>query len=198
MTNNVSLPHMASKLEGGLLVGMLPDEIRLDKNNVGKLWQLHPEDFHEIQIHGRLVKTPRWQQAFGADYHYTGRTNKALPVPGILKPIHAWCKSHIDDRLNGLLVNWYDGKLGHYIGKHRDSTKNMCVGAPIVTISFGEERTFRVRRWKATERHDYQAVDGSIFVMGYETNLAWTHEVPKSTKYKGRRVSVTLRAFETE
>lgn len=25
-------------------------------------------------MHGRKVKTPRWQQAYGADYRYTGNT----------------------------------------------------------------------------------------------------------------------------
>ena len=33
------------------------------------LWQMHPQVFHEIKMHGQLVKTPRWQQAYGVDYH---------------------------------------------------------------------------------------------------------------------------------
>jgi hypothetical protein len=76
-------------------------------------------------MHGRPIKTPRWQQAYGADYHYTGRTNAALSVPAILEPLHHWARQAIDDRLNGLLLNWYDGALGHYIGPHHDSTKKM-------------------------------------------------------------------------
>lgn len=94
-------------------------------------------------------------------------------------------------------TDWYDGQLGHYIGKHRDSTKNMVHGAPIVTISSGEQRTFRLRPWKgaAGSQHDFPAADGTVFVMPYETNLAWTHEVPKSARCTGRRISVTLRAF---
>ena len=120
--------------------GLIPSTVEFEA-----LWNLHPEDFHEIMMHGRLVKTPRWQQAFGKDYHYTRSTNKALPVPDMLEPYSAWAQKHIDAQLNGILLNWYDGSLGHYIGKHRDSTKNMIKGAPIVTISLGEERVFRLR-----------------------------------------------------
>ncbi len=43
---------------------------------------------------------------------------------------------------------------------------------------------------------DFPAPDGTVFVMPYDTNLAWKHQVPKSAKSRGRRISVTLRAFE--
>ena len=68
-------------------------------------------------------------------------------------------------------------------------------GSPIVTISFGEERTFRLRPWKGKGFTDFAATHGSVLVMPYETNLAWTHEVPARKKLEGKRISVTLRAF---
>jgi hypothetical protein len=34
-----------------------------------------------------------------------------------------------------------------------------------------------------------------VFVLPYDTNQAWTHEVPHSAPIGGRRISVTLRAF---
>jgi len=147
---------------------------------------------------GRPVKIPRWQQAYGEDYHFSGAVNRALPVPELLAPLLAWSKDTIDDRLNGLLLNWYDGNLGHYIGRHRDSITNMVTGAPIVTISFGEERKFRLRQWRAGTQVpviDVPVSEGSVIVIPYETNLAFTHEVPASKKWSGRRVSVTLRGF---
>lgn len=176
--------------------GRLPQELLCDQAEFEALWNLHPHEYHEIKIHGRLVKTPRWQQAYGADYHYTGRVNRALPVPHLIEPLLSWARTAIHAKLNGILINWYDGRLGHYIGKHRDSTKNMVVGAPILTISFGEDRVFRLRPWKGTGVRDFRAVNGSIFIMPYDTNLAWTHEVPRSASHQGRRISVTLRAFE--
>ncbi len=35
-----------------------------------------------------------------------------------------------------------------------------------------------------------------MFVMSYATNLAWKHEVPKSARCRGRRISVAVRAFK--
>lgn len=176
-------------------VGALPDALRLDAAGFERLWALHPDDFHEIKMHGRLVKTPRWQQAYGADYRYTGRVNRALPVPPEFAALHAWARAHVDPRLNGLLLNWYDADRGHYIGRHRDSTVDMVHGAPIVTVSYGSERPFRLRPWRADGLRDFAATDGAVFVLPYDTNLAWTHEVPHSARLGGRRISVTLRAF---
>jgi alkylated DNA repair dioxygenase AlkB len=178
--------------------GHLPEEI-VAGTQFDALWQLHPEEFHEIMMHGKLVKTPRWQQAYGKDYHYTSRTNVALPIDSRLQPLLDWGRGAVDARLNGVLVNWYDGRLNHYIGRHRDSTANMIVGTPIVTISLGEERIFRLRRWreqvKGEEAVDFPATNGAAFVMPYETNLHWTHEVPRRARNRGRRISVTLRGF---
>lgn len=163
-----------------------------------ELWQLHPKEHAEIRMLGRPVKIPRWQQAYGVDYHFSGEVNRALPVPAFLAPLLAWSRDTIDNRLNGLLLNWYDGRLGHYIGRHRDSITDMVSGAPIVTISFGEERKFRLRQWGVRNQLppvDFHLTNGSVVVMPYETNRAFTHEVPALRKWQGRRVSVTLRGF---
>lgn len=179
----------ASFFTGTLPKFLIPEDL------FESFWSLHPNDYHVIMIHGRPVKTPRWQQAYGADYHYTGRVNRAIPVPENLEPIVSWSQASIDPRLNGMLLNWYDGSLGHYIGRHRDSIKNMVPGAPIVTISLGESRTFRLRRWKGNAIHDFCADHGTVFVMPFETNRSWTHEVLRRKAERGRRISITLRAF---
>lgn len=160
------------------------------------VWALYPEAKHVIHMPGGPVETPRWQQAYGADYHYTGRTNAALPVPPVLEPLRAWARQHIDPRLNALLLNWYEGP-GHYIGPHHDSTRDMIADTPIVTISLGETRVFRLTRGtgEAKETRDFEATSGTVFVLPYATNLVWKHAVPKSARYRGRRISVTLRAF---
>ena len=178
-----------------LFHGRLPEPLLPDAGRFNDLWKLHPSEFHEIMMHGKLVKTPRWQQAYGKDYHYTQSTNRGLPTPPSLQPFLEWSHSAIDSRLNGILVNWYDGALGHYIGRHRDSTANMVDGAPIVTISLGQERVFRLRPWKGEGCRDFAAADGTVFIMPYDTNLAWTHEITRRARDQGQRISITLRAF---
>jgi alkylated DNA repair dioxygenase AlkB len=68
--------------------------------------------------------------------------------------------------------------------------------APIVTVSLGEQRVFRLTHPEAGGRRDFPARDGTVFVMPYDTNLAWKHQVPRSARSRGRRISITLRAFE--
>jgi hypothetical protein len=175
------LNFQSTELSSGDLfwAGSLPVSI-LKRMSFDALWDLHPVDFSEILIHGRRVKTPRWGQAFGRDYRFSGQLAQSDPIPPFL---------------NGLLLNWYDGSLGHYIGKHRDKTMGMVVGTPIVTVSFGEARVFRLREWKGTESVDFVAENGSVFIVPYEMNKRWTHEIPKAKRYQGKRVSVTVRAF---
>jgi alkylated DNA repair dioxygenase AlkB len=184
--------------EHTFLTGTLPVERRFDATAFESLWQLHPAAYHEIVMGGRKVKTPRWQQAFGQDYRYSGRINRALPIPPLLQPLLAWAVDNIDTRLNAILVNWYDGKLGHYMGRHRDTMNKLVKGTPIVTISFGEERIFRLRPREGCGHTDFLSSDGAVFVMPYETNREWTHEIPRLKKYQGRRVSVTLRGLMTK
>jgi alkylated DNA repair dioxygenase AlkB len=181
------------------LTGTLPPELAWDPSRFEAVWALHPTNKHVIQMPGGPVETPRWQQAYGADYHYTGRTNVALPVPEVLHPLREWARAAIEPRLNGLLLNWYEG-AGHYIGEHHDSTRDMVPDTPIVTVSFGETRVFRLSRdaGGVKAKRDFPATDGAVFVLPYATNLAWKHSVPKSARYTGRRISVTLRAFVRE
>ncbi|HZU98721.1 MAG TPA: alpha-ketoglutarate-dependent dioxygenase AlkB [Planctomycetota bacterium] len=190
------LERIALDAEHEIFRGRLPGELHASlRDGFDELWALHPDDYHEIKIHGKLVKTPRWQQAYGADYHYTGRVNRGRPVPPVLDPVHAWTRRTIDERLNGVLVNWYDADHEHYIGKHRDSTIDMIEGTPIVTVSLGAARTFRLRPWKKKGQRDLLAEHGTVFVMPFATNLAWTHEVPHFASDRGRRISITFRAF---
>ncbi len=178
-------------------IGQVPEPL-LSRLDFEAIWQLHPTEFHVIKMRGRLVKTPRWQQAYGVDYHYSGQVNRGAPIPALLHPFLNWSRENIDGRLNGLLLNWYDGRLNHYIGRHRDSVENMVPGAPIVTMSFGEERVFRLRPWPAKLKGkpiDFPARNGTVFIMPGETNRCYTHEVPASRRLTGRRISITLRAF---
>ena len=182
--------------------GQLPRPLIWDDGTFEAVWALHPEVKNRIWMHGVRSSTPRFQQAYGADYHFSGQTSRALPVPEVLAPLLGWVKATIDGRLDGILLNWYEGPK-HHIGPHHDSTKNMVRGAPIVTVSFGETRTFRLTReekqggrWVVVETKNFPAPHGTVFVMPYETNEVWKHGVPKSAHYKGRRISVTFRAFD--
>lgn len=172
------------------------EDFKLNNEEFELLWNKHPKEFHEVVIHGKKIKTPRWQQAYGKNYEYTGSRNNALPIEYINGKYLKWCQTNIDNRLNGLLLNWYDGKSSHYIGKHRDSIKGLLEDSPIVTISLGEERVFRLRPYNGDGYKDFEVKNGDVVVIPWNTNQSYTHEVPHFKKYNDKRISVTLRAYK--
>lgn len=168
---------------------------KLDYKQFLAIWNKHPAEYHKVNMYGKEVATPRWQQAYGKNYHYTGSKNNALPIPEDFQVFLDWSRTNIDSRLNGLLLNWYDGQKDHYIGAHRDDTRDLYSKSPIVTISLGEERVFRMRPYQQKGFKDITMRHGSLIVVPWNTNQAWTHEVPPFKKYKGKRISITLRAY---
>lgn len=191
----IALRTVALDEKHQIQLGRLPSELIPDVAGFDALWSLHPTEFHEIKMHGRAVRTPRWQQAYGADYRYTGRVNRALPLTPEMQTWLAWSQQEFDARLNGLLFNWYDGASAHYIGPHRDSEIQRIAGTPIVTLSFGEERPFRMRPWRGKGFIDLPVRSGEVLIIPWDTNRAFTHEVPAPRAAQGRRISVTIRSF---
>lgn len=173
-----------------LLLGRVPES--LAARDFDALWALHPDTFHLVRGN---IPTPRWSQAYGHDYRYSGSINRAAPLAQEFAPFLDWGQEAIDRRLNGMLVNWYDLDRGHYIGAHKDSPVGLLEDAPIVTISLGVARTFRLRR--RSRRVDVPVEHGTVVVLPASVNRRWDHQVPKA-KGEGRRISITLRAFEEE
>lgn len=159
------------------------------------IWDAHPVEQMKVTIYDRETSVPRWVQAYGKDYAYSGQVATALPTPDWLVPFFD-CAKKISPAVNGALVNWYDGGLKHRIGAHRDNESDLQEGSDIITISLGEERVFRFRKFKAKEPPiDLIVKDKSVLVIPWDTNMAYTHEVPHFARYTGKRVSVTFRTF---
>jgi len=178
-------------------MGSLPEALRVDTNGFEELWSMHPTEYHDIRIYGRVCAAPRWQQAYGRDYTYSGSTANALPIPPCLGGLLAWARADVAAGLNGMLCNWYLGTLRHYIGPHHDSMKGIVEGSVIVTISLGEERVMRFRRPGTRGFRDFRMADGKVVLTPTVTNAKWKHEVPAPKRFKGRRISISIRAFES-
>lgn len=163
-----------------------------------RLWALRPAEPQVIRKFGRNFVLRRQQKAFGRDYAFSDTVSKAAPIPAELSPFLAWAQSTVDSRLNGLLVNWYDGAKGDEIGPHLDSETGLLPGSPIVTISLGDPRIFRMDRVAEKLRCDFTVENGSVIIIPWETNRAWKHSVPHRARDTGCRISVTLRAFSDE
>lgn len=194
-----SLTHLPLSDAPGVFQGPLAESWCPEPSGIDPWWAERPDEEQHIVMFGRDTPLPRKQRAYGQDYRFSGQTTVADPVPEWLTPMLTWSRQ-LDDRLDGLLVNWYDGELAEYIGPHRDSMDGLVPGAPIITISFGATRTFRLRahRTPGAKAIDLPAPHGHVIVIPWETNRRYTHAVPHFARDEGRRISVTIRAFESD
>lgn len=171
--------------------------------NYIQLWELHPIEKGKVLIYGKILDTPRYMQSYGSAYTFSHVKHAALPIPSLLQPFLDWANQQFGNKnliYNTLFCNWYeDGS--HYIGKHSDDEKTHIVGSPIISISLGATRIFRIR-----DRHthiiikDIPVVDQSYIVMCGAMQKEFTHEIPKingkKAKLCGSRINITIRAFK--
>ena len=90
-------------------------------------------------------------------------------------------------------LNFYrDG--GDSVAPHNDHLDEIAEGAPIGLLSLGATRRMTIRA-KAPPRRvlhvDLEA--GSLLVMSYETQLHYTHAIPKTREPVGPRISLAFR-----
>jgi alkylated DNA repair dioxygenase AlkB len=180
--------------------GQLPNEL-VNTYTFNEIWRLHPEDYSELFIMGKTVKTPRWVQNYLRSYQFSGTTQPALPLPKQFEPFLMWANT-LDTNVvyNQVLVNWYaDGK--HYIGPHSDSEKQLVKNSNVLSISLGQERMFRIKR-----KSDHSVVldinmpHNTYLIMCGKIQERYLHEVPKVTGNKGdamgKRINITFRVFK--
>jgi alkylated DNA repair dioxygenase AlkB len=180
------------------------DSLKFNKEDVKELMELCPKTKNQIKIYGKTLDIPRFEQLFGSEnYTYSGVERIANPnIPTLVEkcltlvkekyPQHEW---------NGALVNWYlDGS--HYIGSHSDSERGLKNGAPIVSFSFGGERTFRIKRKKkqesgecSIEKKDVITKNGLMISMMGKMQQEYKHEITKTKKKVLPRINITIRSF---
>lgn len=127
--------------------------------------------------------------------------------------------------LNHVLIQLYrDGK--DYISEHSDKTLDIVRGSKIVNVSFGAQRTMRLRTKKAQSQEDDNRTPqeqpdqvprttqrvalphNSLFVLGPDTNAKFLHSIqpdkrlasersPAELAYSGMRISLTFRHIGT-
>jgi DNA oxidative demethylase len=177
--------------------------IKLNKEQYQSLWDSHPVERNEIFIFNKYHKVPRWQQAYGQNYKFSGNTSIAQPITEMLEKYINWANMNEKKQgriggLNGILVNWYqDGE--HYIGWHSDDESQLDQKASIYTISLGATRTFKIREKKNKKNvTNYELENNDFLIMGGEFQKHYQHHIPKRKKCKHSRISITIRKFNTD
>lgn len=182
--------------------GIIPNNIKLNKEQYQELWNSHPLKKHKIFIFNKYHEVPRWQQAYGKNYQFSGNIAKAQPITEELKKIIDWANINELNQgrtceLNGILINWYENG-DHYIGWHSDDESQLDDKAPIYTISFGAKRTFKIREKKNKKNViNYELENYDFLIMGGNFQKYYQHHLPKRKKCTNSRISITIRQFKT-
>ena len=198
--------------------GMLPDY--LVDTDFDELWDLHPEEYGQVMMWGKLLNTPRWQKSYGRNYIFSGMDHEADELPDAVAPFLDWANSLSPERMhpgpermhpgpermhgfNQTLLNWYQNGH-HYIGYHSDDERQLIPNSPIISLSLGAERKFRIRQKGSSGPgpivKDILMPYGTVFIMGGKMQKRYTHEVVKiqgeKGKNVGKRVNITFRQFK--
>ena len=172
----------------------LPDDLKIVFEEV---WSFKPEEFEQVKMYGKMMTCPRWTRSFGKSYAYSGIRHEAEPIPKTLQPIFDWANSLNVGVFHQMLINFYIGP-SHGISAHSDAEKDLIENAPIVSVSLGAERTFRIRQ-KSDKSviKDLQMPNRSYLIMKGTMQKDFTHEVPKMLSKKlpqiDKRINITFR-----
>ena len=171
--------------------------------NFNTLWECHPSEYGKVKIFGQEYATPRWQQSYLRDYKFSGMHHESLPLPECLTEIFESVVKTYDNRLNGVLINWYNET--HYIGYHSDDESNLLKSSGIYCITYMENvqksRRFLLQCKKTKTVKELELEHNSMVIMGGSTQQTHKHSIPKLRKcdgHPGRRISVTFRVFQDD
>lgn len=157
-----------------------------------------------VKIMGKTLQIPRKRTAFGdsgLSYSFSGITVAANTWTPFMTQIRNCVESTLQETFNFVLVNRYKDGLDH-IGEHRDDEHDLCRGAPIASVSLGQERDFVLKhkdsRGREAPRKDIQPVKvslrhGSVLVMAHPTNSQWYHSLPVRRNAAAPRINLTFR-----
>lgn len=147
--------------------------------------------------------------------HPSDQSPPLLPFTKNVNIIRKEAEKVIGHELNHVLIQLYrDGK--DFISEHSDKTLDIMPGSKIVNVSFGAQRTMRLR----TKKSDVEAEEStrqtqripmphnSLFSLGLISNKIWLHGINPDKRlptersaeelaYNGKRISLTFRFIGT-
>ncbi|MDY0071303.1 MAG: alpha-ketoglutarate-dependent dioxygenase AlkB [Thauera sp.] len=149
-----------------------------------------------IVVYGRESAIPRlnaWYGDPGTDYAYSGLQLRPRPWTPALDALRQRLSEHLRHPFNSVLANYYrDG--ADCVGRHADDEPELGPQPLIATISLGATRRFALHRndrsvpsWRA------DLPGGSLFVMAGRCQRAWQHEITRTARPVGGRISLTFR-----
>ncbi len=150
---------------------------------------------YELKIYGNIIKSPRLNDYYSNPncvYSYSGITLQPKPWIPSLKKILDKINNATNCGFNSCLINYYRNGLD-YIGYHADNEMGLGDRKGVAVISLGVTRSFYIKNNGTGDILDVNLEHGSLFWMAGETQKHFKHSLPKRTKIKQPRISLTFR-----
>ena len=154
-----------------------------------------------IKMYGKENPVPRleaWYGDPGKSYAYSGIRMEPTPWTDELREIKRSIEAEVEISFNSVLINYYrDGQ--DRVAWHSDDEKELGKNPVIGSVSFGAERTFKLRHKRYKENNLKQSIvlkTGSFLLMKGATQHHWMHEIPRTAKPIGPRINLTFRVIK--
>ena len=154
-----------------------------------------------IKMYGKENPVPRleaWYGDQGKSYAYSGIRMEPTPWTDELREIKRSIEAEVEISFNSVLINYYrDGQ--DRVAWHSDDEKELGKNPVIGSVSFGAERTFKLRHKRYKENNLKQSIvlkNGTFLLMKGATQHHWMHEIPRTSKPIGPRINLTFRVIK--
>ncbi|MGK7898566.1 MAG: alpha-ketoglutarate-dependent dioxygenase AlkB, partial [Xenococcus sp. (in: cyanobacteria)] len=152
-----------------------------------------------IKMYGKEIALPRltaWYGDSGRNYTYSGITMNPQPWNSTLWEIKQRVEDLAQVSFNSVLLNLY--RTGRdSVNWHSDDEPELAPGFPIASVSLGGTRRFVMKHKSKREvgKFELKLTNGSMLLMGGETQQHWLHQVPKTRKKVNSRINLTFRVI---
>ena len=154
-----------------------------------------------IKMYGKENPVPRlesWYGDPGKSYAYSGIHMEPHTWTEELKEIKGSVEAEAETPFNSVLINYYRNGQDR-VAWHSDDEKELGKNPVIGSVSFGAERTFKLRHKQYKENNLKQSIvlkNGSLLLMKGATQHHWMHEIPRTAKPIGPRINLTFRVIK--
>lgn len=151
----------------------------------------------ELVMFGKSITTARkvaWYGDMPFRYTYSRATKESLPWTDELASLKRKLAAYSHLTFNSCLLNLYHHG-GEGMGYHSDDEAELGPNPIIASISLGATRPFSLKHKQSKETRKVVLEPGSLLLMQGSTQHHWVHSLPKTTKVKGPRISLTFRTF---
>ena len=136
-------------------------------------------------MYGRPVEMPRSHALVGGSYSFSGHKLCGIELAGPLKELLETVNGDFTREFNRIYVIRYQG--GHeYVAKHQDNEADIDQAHPILGLSYGQERLFRVRKFEPGAGQILATVPTkhlhALQMCGSDFQRLYTHEIVKTTR----------------